>query len=360
MIPYLFLAAWVLLCWLLNYRGFLGRRAFLVAVLVPCWALLALRGASVGEDTSMYLYMARVADGLSWGDVLVPWGSIIWNMNEWGYGSTVDMGYLALCKLVMAIFDDPQWVLAVCSAVICAGFGRFLYHCDEDVAQSFWCFLCSGLYMFAFNGMRQMLAMAIGVQCICSMRRGHLGRAILFVAVASLVHKSSLVFLFVILVFTLLGRKQSAYASILILTAALPLFVGVLEPLVSYISPQYASYFSNNYWEARIGGIILWWAVIMACLFAAIRGRAGASLDAKTVVVCSFAYLALEACSLRVSILERVALYMLPFVCQLLPQAKALVPEKNRWWFSLGANLVLLFMFVSYAASPTRAYMFCT
>ena len=238
MIPYLFLAAWALLCWLLNYRGFLGRGAFLGAVLVPCWALLALRGASVGEDTSMYLQMARVADGLSWRDVLVPWGSVIWNMNEWGYGSTVDLGYLALCKLVMAIFDDPQWVLAVCSAVICVGFGRFLYHCDKDVAQSFSCFLCGGLYMFAFNGMRQMVAMSIGIQCVYSMRRDHFGRAVLFVAVASLVHKSSLVFLFVILVYWLVRRKQTAYATILILTAALPLFVGVLEPLVAYISPQ--------------------------------------------------------------------------------------------------------------------------
>lgn len=272
MIPYLLLAAYVLFCWLLHCRGVLGRGPFLVAFLVPAWALLAFRGSSVGEDTAMYLQMARVVDGLPWKDVLIPWGSIIWNMNEWGYGSTVDLGFLALCKLVMGVAGDPQWVIAVCSAIICAGFGRFLYHCDEDVAQSMWCFLCGGLYMFAFSGMSQMVALAVAVQCLHLMHLGHWFRAVAFVLVALLFHVSALALLVAVVAARLL-RLRRAYAVLIGCSIAFPLLIGMAEPLVAAISPQYASYFQNNYWDAQIGGVVLWWAVIAVCCF--VVNRAG-------------------------------------------------------------------------------------
>lgn len=192
--PYLILAGYTALLWLLLYRGYLSRKGFLIAALFPAAILLGLRGSSVGEDTYMYLRMAVVARGMGWNELSHLGSSIIWNMNQYGYGSSVNVGYLILCKAIISLFGNPEAVQVVCALVTCWLFGRFIYRNIENVRMAYWIFLCGGLYMFAFNGMRQMLALAIVVQGYDSLRSGRMCQTLLFIGLASVIHTSALVF----------------------------------------------------------------------------------------------------------------------------------------------------------------------
>lgn len=352
--PYLILAGYTALLWLLLYRGYLSRKGFLIAALFPAAILLGLRDSSVGEDTYMYLRMAVVTKGMGWNELSHLGSSIIWNMDQYGYGSSVNVGYLILCKAIISVFGNPEAVQVVCALVTCWLFGRFIYRNIENVGMAYWIFLCGGLYMFAFNGMRQMLALAIVVQGYDSLRSGRIWQTLLFIALASVIHTSALVFIAIYGLYILTASEKTLMPA-LIACLLLPLSMPLLMAITKLISLQYASYFQTNYWNASVGGVAILWLFIFGSLIYLCR-RTQTHIG-RFITVTSGTYLSLVFSSLSVSILERVALYPQVFILFLFPYCLEIVNEKNRWWYTSLVVLVFFLMFISYAASPTREYI---
>lgn len=355
MLPYLLLALYTLFCWLLYARGYFGRRLFLAAAFVPAALLLAFRASNVGEDTAMYLQMAEVADALPW-ERLNPLGSaIIWNANSWGYGSSVDPGFLLFLKACMALFGSSRAALAACAFATCLGFAIFIDRNSEDVAQAYWAFLCGGLYMFAFNGVRQLLAIAIAVNFYQLARKDRWFLAALLILAASCLHRSALSMLGLLLVAYLLKYKWT-YRIAMVGSLLLPVLAVSAYPIVSMISTQFASYYLTNYWSASVGGIALVWAMLASCaLFLFVKAKDPAS---RFLSFCDAAYVSLASTALSVSIFDRVALFPLPLACLSFERVLRICSDKNRWWVSLAINGILLALYISYALSSTRAYSF--
>lgn len=353
MLPYLLLALYTLFCWLLYARGYLGGRLFLTAVFVPAALLLALRAASVGEDTAMYLQMADVARSMSWSSLNPLGSSIIWNADYWGYGSSVDQAFLLLLKACMALFGSSRAALMACAFATCLGFAVFIDRNSENVAQAFWAFLCGGLYMFAFNGVRQMLAIAIAINFYQFARKNRWLIAALLILVASCLHRSTLVMLGLLLVAYLLKYKWT-YRIIMVGSLFLPVLVTAAYPIVSMISTQFASYYQTNYWTASAGGVVLIWALLVICaLFLFFKRKDTIS---RFFSFCDVSYVSLALIALRMSIFERVALFCLPFSCLSFERVLQACSEKNRWWVSLVINILLFALYVSYSLSPVRTY----
>lgn len=352
--PYLLLAAYTALLWLVHYRRFLNRRGFLVAALVPAFALLAFRGTSVGEDTLMYLQMASVARDMGWGDLLHIGSSVVWNMNQYGYGSSVNVGYLLLCKIIITVFGNVEAVQVFCAAVTCGLVGRFIYRNVDNVGMAYWIFLCGGLFMFAFNGMRQMLALAIAAQSYEPLKSKRPCLALGLVVLASALHTSALIFLGIFALYVITDN-QKVLKPALVACLLIPLSMPLIESITKLISAQYASYFQNNYWDASVGGIALIWLLIFASLL--IVCRKSKTHEERFVALISGVYLSLVLSSMSVSILERVALYPQIFLMLLFPHCREAVDNNNRWWFTMLVVLSNLFLFVSYAVSPTRTYV---
>lgn len=357
MIPYILLALYTLLMWyFLRHRVF-GRKCFLALCLIPAALLLGLRGGSVGEDTAMYLHMAEVSQMLPW-QRLNPLGSaLIWNADAYGYGSSVDPGWLLYCKAIMTVFDNPQAVLLITSILTCALIGIFLERNTEDVGPAYWFFLCGGLYMFAFNGVRQMLALAIAANFYQLARKNRWVWAAIIILLASLIHRSALVML-AYMAMMLIMRFKRAYGISVVVAILLPPIVQIAFPLVQRISGQYASYYAVNYWNASYGGVVLVWAVIVACAIVLGRNRRSAKQDG-FLSFCALSYVSLEFTASAISIIERVALYPLALVCLSYPEAIKYVRAKNHWWFSLITCLILFALYASYSLSPARSYVLC-
>lgn len=354
MLPYLILAGYTALLWLLQYRGYLSRKGFLIAALIPAAILLGLRDSSVGEDAYMYLRMAVVAKGMGWSELSRLGSSVIWNMDQYGYGSSVNVGYLILCKAIISVFAKPEAVQVFCAFATCWLFGRFIYRNIENVGMAYWIFLCGGLYMFAFNGMRQMLALAIAVQGYDCLRSRRVCLTLASIALASVIHTSALVFI-AIFGLHVLTKSEKSLKPVLIACLLLPFSMPLLEAITKLISAQYASYFQNNYWNASVGGVAILWVVIFGCLIHLCRRTQ--THDGRFITATSGVYLSLAVSSLSISILERVALYPQVFILFLFPYCLEKVNEKNRWWFSSLVIMIFLLLFISYATSPTRAYV---
>lgn len=352
--PYLLLAAFTVLLWLIHYCGFLGRKGFLVLAFVPACALLALRGPNVGEDTCMYLQMATVADGMTWEGLSHVGSSIIWNMDQYGYGSSVNVGFLVLCKAVMAVSGSGEAVQVFCAIVTCALVGRFIYKNTDNVGLAYWVFLCGGIFMFAFNGMRQMLALAVAAQSYESLKNQRVCLAVIWVVLASLLHTSALVFV-VFLIMYVATNSEKVLKPALLACLLLPLMMPALQFVTKMISNQYASYFQNNYWQASVGGIVFIWILTLSSLLAVCCKDK--SHDGRFAALMAGIYLSLSVMSLQVSIFERVALYPQIFLLILFPLCLKTISEKNRWWYGAVAVSLLFFLYVSYAANPARVYM---
>ena len=357
MVPYISLSLFVLFCWFLYCRGILNSKGYRVAVFIPSALLLALRSSNVGEDTAMYLQMANASAFLPWKS-LSPFGSaIMWNANALGFGSSVDPGFLLLLKILMCLFGSAEMAIGFCAILTCLLFAVFLYHNSDNIPQAFWGFMCGGLYMFAFNGVRQMLALSIACNFYQSAKKEQWLRSILLIVLGSCFHRSAIA-LFGIFAALYLLKFKRFYPIAMISAALMPLLVNIAFPLVRLISPQFASYYAVNYWSAQTGGILLIWLLVLFCSLLLLFKR-NDEVSHRFFSFCDAAYLGLSVASLRISIIERVALYAMPFVCLSLEKVLALFPEKSRWIIALFVNGLLFALFVSYAMSPTRCYSPC-
>ena len=382
MLPYLVLAGAVACLWLLLKREQISRFLFVGTAFLFMFFFLAFRAASVGEDTQMYLDVACVARDMPWTNLSNIAADIIWQYDDFGYGSSIDVGYLILNKIIMLGFNCPQAVVIFCSAVICAGFARFIYRNERDVAQATWIFLCGGLYMFAFNGMRQMLAMAIAIQFYECARKGRWIQATLWILGGWFFHTSAIIFLVFLVLFRLV-KNEKIYRGICILCCAIPIMLPFAEPLVALVSEQYAKYFSNNIWEISVNGVMLIWLLLLASLIVTfVRGKKSNELHFLTLVALS--YLALMLASLSLSVFERLSLYSQAFLPLFFAQAKLTL---ERWLtrgstgnglgkhgkqlagnaiahtvpllYSAGLNVLMFMLYLSYAGTDVRQWFAC-
>lgn len=208
--------------------------------------------------------------------------------------------------------------------------------------------------MFAFNGMRQMLALAFVVQSYESLKKKRVVQTVIWVALASTIHTSALVFV-ALLILHLVMKSEAALKPSLIACLLLPSLMPLFQILTNLVSDQYASYFINNYWNASVGGIVLIWMLAFASLI--VVCRKDKSHSGRLISSAVGVYLSLSVASLSVSILERVALYAQVFLLLLFPRCLETVNEKNQWWYIAVVVLLLLLLYVSYATSPARVYV---
>ena len=135
--------------------------------------VLGLRGATVGEDTKMYLNIAERATNISWEEVFSSFPTSQWRYISYGglsgFSERTETVYLAYCKLIMLIFHNPQAVLLITAAITNALFAKFILDnitVKQDAILAVYIYMCDAMFMNSFNTMRQILAISIAVQSI--------------------------------------------------------------------------------------------------------------------------------------------------------------------------------------------------
>lgn len=362
MIVYIILLLFVSICGLIIYRYPHSRDAKILFLFLTFGAMtivLGLRGEFVGEDTKHYLTMFQYADRVSWKDMMRSTGfRTVWYIDQYGFHDTVENGWLALCKVVHLFSDDGQVFLFIVSALTCGLFAKFIYDNSVSFFYSTVIFMCESMFMFSFNGARQMLAVAITLSAYSALKRRNVKTAILYVLLAALIHNTALVS-FTLFPFVLTRQKGSfkKFKYAIVAVILLPFAVRMLNPIISKIIPRYAPYFTNNYWTNSVGGSALLWATEFALIFVMYAKKF--KVDNSFQYSCfALIYLAFELMGLQLSVFGRVAYFFRAYLILFFPCADLYFSKESRKIVKGGIFLLVILLYFSYARSDARMYTF--
>ena len=111
--------------------------------------------------------------------------------------SEMDTGYLVVVWALSHIFPNPQFVFIFSAILFVIAVCNFIYKNSEDVCLSVVMFVCLGLYTFMVQGLRQAVAMCICLFALELYKNKKYVRFVLLVLLATLFHKTAIIFLLV-------------------------------------------------------------------------------------------------------------------------------------------------------------------
>lgn len=356
----------LILIWIFNI-GFLytargryqkGRKLFLFVTLIMMTVVLGLRPSSVGEDTGHYIDIFLKTVDVSWIDIFTRL-RIVWRV-IYGFHDTIENGFLFLAKSIHLICDYPQVFLFAIAAVTMGAFGKFIFDNSEDVFLSTYVLLCECIYMSAFNGARQIMALSIGINAYTALKEDKTRKAVAIVVLAALFHNSALVYLLMIPFMRMKKKGQERiykrFKYVLIVCLMIPMLLPIAEMLLPYILPRYASYFENNYWSINVRGTLILWALelYLVLLMYKHHFRKENSFELSSMILI---YLMFEMIAFSHTAFNRVAWYYRGFLILFFPTAINGIENKGYRKLVKCALLVLLTLaFLSYANVESRSY----
>ncbi|MBS6180967.1 MAG: EpsG family protein [Erysipelotrichaceae bacterium] len=359
---YIILYLYVVLLGLLLYKhkNSNGRKKLFLFLSFSAMALvIGLRGASVGEDTAMYLGVFEKANNVQWSDIFSRFfNRTVFYTYSYGYSETIESGYLALSKLFQFISNDGHLFLLFIASLTCILFAKFIYENSEDVFFSTLIFLCESMFMFAFNGMRQLLAVSIAVQAYVYIKKKENIKAFLIFLLAFVIHNTSIVCLLLFLLAFIPEKKQNkVFKYILIGAIALPFVINAFSGIITRFLPRYASYFSNNYWGISFGGstLILFFEFFLVYLARKKKFKGKDSFNTTIIII---AFLSIQLMGLKITMFDRLSYYFRAFLIIWMPSTIRYFKDKDKIYVKLFAHVLLFFLYISMARTPVRLYQF--
>ena len=336
-----------------------SRKVFLFLSFTTLALVLGLRGEKVGEDTSHYLDVFRYASNVKWSNMLRAQGMRTgYYTNQYGYTDTIENGFLALAKIVHWFTNDGQVFLFLVAAITCVLFAKFIYDNCEKVIFPTFIFLCESMFMLAFNGARQIMAVAISIQAYTFLKNKKWKKAIVVILLAAMIHNVALVCFALFPIMMIKPQKEFKSFKYAILAIIASPFVIVLgQTVITKFFPRYTSYFTINYWENSLGGTTLLWIVEFVLILIAYwqKFRIDESFNCSCLVL---VYLACELMGLRITMFSRVGWFFRPYLILFFPNEEQYFSIQSRKYVRMVVGVLLLLLFFSYSRTPARIYNF--
>lgn len=336
-----------------------SRKIFLFLSFALMTFVLGLRGITVGEDTGHYINVFNQAGYVKWRDMLHSTGMrTAYFTDEFGYTDTIENGFLVLCKVVHWFTDDAQVFLFLVAALSCTLFAKFIYDNCSDVFLATFVFMTESMFMLSFNGIRQIFAVAITLQAYTLIKNKKIKTAIFTILLAATLHNVALVALVVFPI--LLVKPSGEYKKFKYAIAAaflIPFTIVVAKELVMRVFPRYVGYFFNNYWVNSLGGTTILWIVELLLIIYMYKKRflLGDSYKLSALILI---YLSFEIGGLQISIFSRVGWFFRAYLILFFSEALAFFGKRNSFCVRFMLMLMLTLLYLSYAATPARQYVF--
>lgn len=341
-------------------KVFNRKKLFLSFTLTMMMLVLGLRSNFVGEDTNHYVEIFNKSTDIMWFEIFTKL-RIVWRIIA-DFNDEIENGFLFIAKFTHIFTDNPQLFLLAIAALTMAGFGKFIYDNSEDVFFSVYILMCECLYMSAFNGARQILAVSIGINAYTLMQKKRFIKALAIITLAIMVHNSAAVFLLTYVVFLLKTENHTAnfkrFKYFFAFCASIVCILPFINWLLHHLLPRYTAYFSNNYWEINVGGTMLLWIIELGLIFY-MYNRHFYKNNAFELSALVLVYLTLEIISFRYSIFGRLAWYYRGFLLLFLPMSiEGIKERKNRQIIKYVLFVLLTLAFISYGRVDSRNYSF--
>lgn len=176
--------------------------------------------------------------------------------------SPQEVGFTVLALAVKSFSSDPIWLFATASVLTIVISYAAMRLLSVNSTVSLLTFVLFAQYFFAFNAVRQGLAIAVVYLAVGLWVRGHKILALFAAVIAGLTHTSSIVALVAATLFLLVWRRPLRARSyfLILLPAAIAARFSLTIPLVAELAeglnPRYASYIANAT-EAGIGTYLM-------------------------------------------------------------------------------------------------------
>ncbi|WP_336660482.1 EpsG family protein [Leucobacter sp. USHLN153] len=247
-----------------NVRGIRAARTLFDLLIVGILCLFSGARWFVGTDYLLYSLVFEQVDARDWSATFAS--------------SPHEAGFTILSLLVKTATDNPAWLFATVSALTIAITYAAIRLLSENATVSLLVFVLFAQYFFAFNAVRQGLAIAIVFLAVGLWRRSHRVLTALAAVLAGLMHSSAFVALAIAVAFLLLRRRPltlRAYALGILpvsFAARFAMSMPLVSDLASRINPRYAEYIAAST-SAGLGSylVLTVHAVLVAVSIAALR-----------------------------------------------------------------------------------------
>lgn len=152
----------------------------LIISFIPLFILLMLRDITVGNDTIQYINYFNMFGNM--------------NINQL-FLLNFEKGFVFLCKILYFVTSNQLIFLSCMSFFSLLGVYFFINKYSKMPWFSIWLFICLGFYGSCFNILRQVIAMNFLLMSIKYLSEKKFQSFILFVLLASLFHKTALIFI---------------------------------------------------------------------------------------------------------------------------------------------------------------------
>lgn len=291
-------------------------KTFLVVTAVQLFLLLGLRSVSVGIDTKTYSNI------------------FFWILNGASV-SNVEIGNQFLIWLATHISGEPTAMFLIYAALTIGCVDFFIAHRSKNIAFSVVMYTGFMFYFWAFNGMRQALAMSIGLVAVHYLLDNKTWKFFLFVLLAASIHTSAIV-LFICWPIKVLKIKVNKNWIVWVsaVSAACVLLGQQLISLLIRIVPQYGHYLTSSF--AGAGNLLH--PLLYLALFYFIcwlKTDNTSEADSFLLVLLAIGVIAYFI-SIRVQIVNRMTYYFTLPIIVLLPNIVAGMPAGKSKLFTKG------------------------
>lgn len=321
-----------------------AKRTYIIMCGLILFLMIALRHYSLGSvDSAAYYNNWITLRNTSWSSlrIMIP-------------ESDMESGYLFTVWCLSRVFPSAQFVFVLSGLLFSIAICRVVYLNSDNVMISMLMCICLGLYTFMIQGLRQGIAIAICLLAIESCKRRRIIPFLLLVLLASLYHRTVIVF---ILVYFVYGFKLSSKTKLAM--------VGVMAILLA-LSPVITEYgnefLDREYYNAVESGAVvavLTYVIIVAVAILFLNEHNSSEKDALFVWILVFGMAFYLMRYFGTQAMERISFYFLIGQAIVLPTAVNKLERRSRNITYLAVCLLsIALFFYRLNASYGLNYMF--
>ena len=339
----------------MNHKIIYNKRYFLFSSFGSMAVLVGLRGVKTGEDTRHYLEVFDLVNDASWKTVLTSIKGF--QISIWG--ESVEYFFAILNKIVSVFTDCGQIMLLLVSCLTMWLFARFIYrNIYEHVFIATMVFMCNGLFMASFNGIREMLAIAIIINSYEYIKTKNYKAVIAIAVMAFFTHMSSIIMIPFFWLFSKVKNYNKGVRYMALICISLIAAVPILPRILIVIFPMYLPYFTEHFWDNSYNGVIIVWIFelgLVGYMYYTKIKKEGEFFGAIGTIM----YVTLAVISIRLWAFSRVMTYFDPFAMFIFGYGSKRIKITARKYYYAAFMLLMLMEYMRYALVPTRNYVFC-
>lgn len=288
--------------------------------------LLSLRHLSVGRDLASYSRMFLLFSRLDWSDV---------------FSVDVEAGYVLLNRVIAAFTNDFQWVIVVTSFFTIIPIWILYNKKVESAYLTISLFIVFPTFVMFFSGLRQSLAIAVGVIAFEMAEKKKPLLFLLFVLIAFSFHRSAAILLIIYPIYNARITKKW-------LIVAIPCLISIYvwnKPIFTFLQLVLHDYYEGEIMETGAYSMLLLFVLLglYSYMIPDEREMTAEDIGLRNLLLVA---IALQLFAPIHNLAMRVNYYFIIFIPLLIPKVASLAPAGKKQVAVLSSYVMVAFFII--------------